>query len=146
MNTKSSQTWYGLSWLFFSICLFTTGIGIYNMGMPKSVQGYFVQSVIVITICSFNLQKSLKDKDDGVQSVTGQWMMLTWGAFILSIITIAIGIWNLDAPLSVKGFYSQSIILLIGSSVNLQKVTMERDMDAKKKPIGDNKPIPPIKD
>lgn len=136
MNKKQvSSTWFLLSWLAFIVCLVTVGIGIYNLGMPLSVQGLFMQSVIVIVITSLNLQKTLTDKDDGVKSVTSQWLLFSWGAFLLGVITFGISIYNLDAALSVKGFYSQSLMLIVLTTVNLQKVTMERDKNSSEVPF-----------
>lgn len=123
---KMSSVWFGLSWFAFITGLITICIGIYNMGMAKSVQGYYLQSTVLITLASMNLQKTLYDKSNGVKSVTGQWLGVSWGALILAIITIGIGIYNLDAPLSVQGFYSQSILLVVVTSFNLQKVLLDK--------------------
>lgn len=127
MDEKSKQIWFGISWLAFIIAFVTIGIGIYNLDMPLSVKGYYVQSFLMIILASLNLQKTLSDIDDNVSSVTSQWLLITWIAFLGGIITFAIGIYNLDAALSVKGFYSQSLVLIVLVSINLQKTTMERD-------------------
>lgn len=127
MDEKSKQIWFGISWLAFIIATVSIGIGIYNLAMPLSVKGYYVQSFLMIILASLNLQKTLSDIDDNVSSVTSQWLLVTWIAFIGGIITFAIGIYNLDAALSVKGFYSQSLVLIVLVSINLQKTTMERD-------------------
>lgn len=127
MNEKSKQSWFGISWIAFIVAFVTIGIGIYNLDMPLSVKGYYVQSFLMIILASLNLQKTLYDIDESVSSVTSQWLLITWIAFLGGIITFAIGIYNLDAALSVKGFYSQSLILIVLVSINLQKTTMERD-------------------
>lgn len=66
------------------------------------------------------------------RKISSQWILLSWFSFIVAIGTFGIGIYNLDAPLSVQGFYVQSLILIVITSFNLQKTLMEKiEEDAK---------------
>lgn len=131
MKDKGKSVWLGLSWIAFIAGVVTVCIGIYNMGMAKSVQGYYLQSMLMIILASFNLQKSLYDKGKGVESVTTWWLGISWGSLLLALVNIFIGIYNLDAALSVKGFYFQSVVLLLVTSFNLQKVLQDSLMEDK---------------
>ncbi|MFT9848763.1 YiaA/YiaB family inner membrane protein [Aneurinibacillus sp. REN35] len=54
---------------------------------------------------------------------------MAWAAFILSFAAMFIGIYTLDAPLPVKGYYIVSALFLTMSSFVLQKTIRDNQED-----------------
>ena len=59
------------------------------------------------------------------------WMFFTAGSFCVAATMMALGIYNLQASFSAKGFYAMSAIMLVHSALTLSKTL--RDADEAKK-------------
>lgn len=60
---------------------------------------------------------------------TTAFTFLSWAAFVLSIFAMYIGIWNLEEPLSVKGYYAVTAAFMVTSSIVLQKTIRDNQED-----------------
>lgn len=60
---------------------------------------------------------------------TPAYSFMAWAAFVLAAGFEFVGIYSLDQPLSVQGYYAVCGILLILSSFTLQKVVRDNDED-----------------
>ncbi|MBL0385254.1 hypothetical protein JJB07_01230 [Tumebacillus sp. ITR2] len=72
---------------------------------------------------------------------TQAFTFLAWASFVLATFAMFIGIYTLDADLSVKGYYSVTALFLIMSSFVLQKTIRDNQEDTERLP---KKPEPPI--
>ncbi|MEM6383063.1 MAG: YiaA/YiaB family inner membrane protein [Pseudomonadota bacterium] len=59
------------------------------------------------------------------------WMLFTAASFGIAALMMALGIYNLQASFSAKGFYAMSAIMLVHSALTLSKTL--RDADEAKK-------------
>ncbi len=59
------------------------------------------------------------------------WTLFTAGSFALAVTMMALGIYNLQASFSAKGFYAMSAIMLVHTAITLSKTL--RDADEAKK-------------
>ena len=58
---------------------------------------------------------------------SNNWMIFTAASFIVAAVTMALGIYNLEASFSAKGFYTMSAIMLVHTAVTLTKTLRDRD-------------------
>ena len=65
---------------------------------------------------------------------TQAWTFLSWASFALAIFAEYIGVYYLDAPLSVKGYYAVTGAFLVMSSFVLQKTIRDNQEDEDEKP------------
>jgi uncharacterized membrane protein YiaA len=61
---------------------------------------------------------------------TGAFTFAAWAFFTLSILAEYVGIYNLDEPLSVKGYYAVTGLCLLMSAIVLQKTVRDNQEDA----------------
>src|SRR3954468_4863221 len=67
-----------------------------------------------------SLQKSVRDQLQGIP-VTGIYFGLCWLSLGLSVLLLAVGLWNASLMLSEKGFYAMSFVLSLFAAVAVQK-------------------------
>lgn len=60
---------------------------------------------------------------------TPAFTFLSWASFALAFLAMFIGIYNLEAELSVKGYYAVSALFLVMSSFVLQKTIRDNQED-----------------
>ncbi|WP_269581681.1 YiaA/YiaB family inner membrane protein [Roseibium sp. Sym1] len=58
---------------------------------------------------------------------SNNWMFFTAASFGVAAIMMALGIYNLEASFSAKGFYAMSAIMLVHTAVTLTKTLRDRD-------------------
>lgn len=59
------------------------------------------------------------------------WTIFTFVSFGVAAVMMGLGIYNLEANFSTKGFYAMASILLVHSAVTLTKTLRDRDEAAK---------------
>lgn len=60
---------------------------------------------------------------------TQAFTFLAWTSFVLAMIAQYVGLWYLEEPLSVKGYYAVTAAFLVMSSFVLQKVVRDNAED-----------------
>ncbi|WP_182101615.1 YiaA/YiaB family inner membrane protein [Niallia taxi] len=60
---------------------------------------------------------------------TPAFTFMAWTSFVLAFLSMFIGIYTLEEPLSVKGYYAVSALFLTMSSFVLQKVVRDNQED-----------------
>ena len=58
---------------------------------------------------------------------SNNWMIFTAASLGVAAIMMALGIYNLEASFSAKGFYTMSAIMLVHTAVTLTKTLRDRD-------------------
>jgi len=64
---------------------------------------------------------------DQVIKHSNNWMIFTAFSFIVAAVMMGLGIYNLEASFSAKGFYTMSAIMLVHTAVTLTKTLRDRD-------------------
>ena len=127
MNTSTSSptqsptpAFIGASW----VALFAGGIaylvGLWNAQMLLNEKGYYLTVLLFGLFAAVSLQKSVRDRLQGIP-VTGIYFGLCWCSLGLSVLLLAIGLWNASLTLSEKGFYAMSFVLSLFAAVAVQK-------------------------
>ena len=96
-------------------------IGLFNAAMELNEKGYYFAILIFGLYSSVSLQKAVRDKDEGIP-VTNIYYGISWFALIISILLMAIGLYNAGSiVLSEKGFYGMAFVLSIFAAITVQK-------------------------
>lgn len=96
-------------------------LGLFNAGMELNEKGYYFAILIFGLYSAVSLQKAVRDKEEGVP-VTNIYYGISWVALIISILLMAIGLYNAGSILlSEKGFYAMAFVLSIFAAVTVQK-------------------------
>jgi len=61
---------------------------------------------------------------------TPAFTFLAWASFVAAFAAMYIGIWTLEEPLSVKGYYAVTAMFLVMSSFVLQKTIRDNQEDS----------------
>ncbi|QHW35188.1 hypothetical protein GZH47_19945 [Paenibacillus rhizovicinus] len=128
-----------MAWAAFVLASGFEFAGIYNLKEPMSVQGYYAVTGVLLIVTSFLLQKVARDNDEDrflrEHNVryrprnTAAFTFLSWAGFALAILAQYVGIFNLEEPLSVRGYYAIGGAFLIVSCLVLQKTIRDNEED-----------------
>ncbi|MCH8620631.1 inner membrane protein YiaA [Undibacterium sp. TS12] len=110
----------GASWAALFIGALTYLAGIWNSTMQLNEQGYYFTVLMYGLFSAVSLQKSVRDKLEGIP-VTGIYFGLCWLSLGLSILLLAIGLWNATLGWSEKGFFAMAFLLSLFAAVAVQK-------------------------
>jgi hypothetical protein len=58
---------------------------------------------------------------------SNNWTMFTIASFSVAATMMALGIYNLEASFSAKGFYTMASLMLVHTSITLTKTLRDRD-------------------
>jgi uncharacterized membrane protein YiaA len=128
MSTSSSQAPSGAfvaaSWtgLLAGSCTFLAGL--WNASMQLNEKGYFLTLLLYGLFAAISLQKSVRDKLEGVR-VTGIYFSLCWLSLLLAVLLLTVGLWNATLAPSEKGFYAMAYLLSLFAAVAVQKNTRD---------------------
>lgn len=70
---------------------------------------------------------------------TPAFVFMAWASFVLAMLAQFIGIYNLEAPLSVKGYYAVTGLFLVMSAFVLQKTVRDEAEDKHEELMQSNK-------
>ncbi|MGE6260686.1 inner membrane protein YiaA [Heyndrickxia sporothermodurans] len=111
----------GASWVALLIGVTAYLIGLFNASMELNEKGYYFALLIFGLYSSVSLQKAVRDKDEGIP-VTNIYYGISWIALIISILLMAIGLYNAGSiVLSEKGFYGMAFVLSLFAAITVQK-------------------------
>lgn len=117
---KPTAAFVGASWA----ALFAGGItymaGLWSAEMALNEKGYYFTILFYGLFSAVSLQKSVRDKLEGIP-VTGIYSALCWFSLILSLLLLAVGLWNAKLGSTEKGFYAMAYLLSLFAAVAVQK-------------------------
>lgn len=133
MRKRNTAAFSFLAWASFASAFLAMFIGIYTLQESLSVKGYYAVSALYLTMAAFVLQKTIRDNQEDEESHrkrnTGAFTFLAWAAFVTALLAMFIGIYNLEQPLSVKGYYAVTALFLTMSAFVLQKTVRDNRED-----------------
>jgi uncharacterized membrane protein YiaA len=95
-------------------------VGLWNATMQLNEKGYYFTLLAFGLFAAVSLQKCLRDQTEGMP-VSGPYLGTCYAALGLSLLLLAVGLWNATLLLSEKGFYAMSFVLALYSAVTMQK-------------------------
>lgn len=127
MNTvpqKPSSAFVMASWAALFAGVLAYLVGLWNAGMPLGDKGYYFTVLMYGLFSAVSLQKSVRDRLEGLP-VTPIYFGLAWASVLLTIVLLAVGLWNATLMLSEKGFYAMAFVLSLFAAVTVQKNTRD---------------------
>jgi uncharacterized membrane protein YiaA len=115
-----APAYIGAAWTALFVGVIAYLVGLWNAEMQLNEKGYYLTVLLFGLFSVVALQKSVRDKLDGI-SVTSIFLGISWFGTIAAILLLCIGLWNADLLLSEKGFYGMSYTLALFSAVTVQK-------------------------
>lgn len=122
--TQPSNAYIGASWAALLIGISAFNIGLWNADMLLNEKGYYFTVLMFGLFAAISVQKAVRDQLEGIP-VTSLYYGLSWFATLLSILLLAIGLWNAELGKSEKGFYAMAFVLSIFSAITVQKNTRD---------------------
>jgi uncharacterized membrane protein YiaA len=110
----------GASWAALFIGAATYFAGVWNAEMQLNEKGYYFTVLMYGLFAAVSLQKSVRDKLEGIP-VTGIYFGLCWLSLGLSILLLAVGLFNATLGWSEKGFFAMAFLLSLFAAVAVQK-------------------------
>jgi uncharacterized membrane protein YiaA len=117
---KPTAAFVGASWLALLVGSLTYLVGLWNATMQLNEKGYYLTILLYGLFSSVSLQKSVRDRMDGIH-VTGLYFGLCWVSVGICVLLLATGLWNATIASSEKGFYAMSYLLSLFAAVAVQK-------------------------
>lgn len=96
------------------------GIGLFNAHMTLNEKGYYLCIILYGLFSMVSLQKTIRDKAEGI-ATSNIYHSMSWGSAGISIALLGIGLFNADLLLSEKGFYAMAYILSLFAAITVQK-------------------------
>ncbi len=124
MNQKPSAAFVGASWVAMGAGMLGYIIGLWRSEMLLNEKGYYFTILILGLFAVISLQKSVRDRLENIP-VTDIYYSICWVCTILSIVLLAVGLWNATLLPSEKGFYAFAFLLSLFGAIAVQKNTRD---------------------
>ncbi|MER0439590.1 inner membrane protein YiaA [Emticicia sp. W12TSBA100-4] len=124
MNQKPSAAFVGASWVAMGAGMLGYIIGLWRSEMLLNEKGYYFTILILGLFAVISLQKSVRDRLENIP-VTDIYYSICWVCTIVSIVLLAVGLWNATLLPSEKGFYAFAFLLSLFGAIAVQKNTRD---------------------
>lgn len=121
---KPSSAFVMASWAALFAGVLAYLVGLWNASMALGDKGYYFTVLMYGLFAAVSLQKSVRDRLEGI-AVTPLYFGLAWASVLLTIVLLAVGLWNASLALSEKGFYAMAFVLSMFAAVTVQKNTRD---------------------
>ncbi len=125
--SKPSAAFVGASWLALIVGSLGYLIGLYNADrkdMLLNEKGFYFVVLMFGLFSVVSLQKSVRDRLDNIP-VSDIYYGICWGAVMMSILLLVVGLVNANILLSEKGYYAFSFMFALFGAVTVQKNTRD---------------------
>jgi uncharacterized membrane protein YiaA len=117
---RPTPAFIGASWVALMVGAIAYLVGLWNASMLLNEKGYYLALLLYGLFAAVSLQKSVRDQMQGIP-VTLMYFGLCWASLGVSVLLLAVGLWNASLALSEKGFYAMSFVLSLFAAVTVQK-------------------------
>ncbi len=130
---RPTPAFIGASWVALFAGTLGYCVGLWNADMQIMEKGYYLIIILYGLFSAVSLQKSVRDQLENIP-VTGIYFGLCWASVIISILLLAVGLWNAGLALSAKGFYVMAFLLSLFGAVTVQKNIRDLVLYEKQRP------------
>lgn len=130
MVRKTSGAFVAASWIALGTGAIGFLVGLWRAEMLLSEKGFYFTVLFFGLFAVVSLQKSVRDRMEGLP-VTDIYYGICWFGTILSIVLLAVGLWNTNILSSEKGFYIFAFMLSLFGAIAVQK-NLRDDLEATK--------------
>jgi uncharacterized membrane protein YiaA len=124
MATKTSGAFIAASWIALEAGMIGFLVGLWRADMQLNEKGYYFTVLMFGMFAVISLQKSVRDKAEGVP-VTDIYYGICWFGTLLSILLLIVGLWNATLLPSEKGFYGIAFLMALYGAIAVQKNTRD---------------------
>jgi uncharacterized membrane protein YiaA len=127
MTQKPSPAFVGASWMALLVGSLGYLIGLWRADakdMMLNEKGFYFVVLMFGLFSAVSLQKSVRDRLDNIP-VSDIYFGICWGALIMSILLLVVGLFNASILPSEKGYYAFSFMFALFGAVAVQKNTRD---------------------
>jgi uncharacterized membrane protein YiaA len=117
---RPTGAFVGAAWAALLVGSVTYLAGLWNSNMQLNEKGYYFTVLMYGLFSAVSLQKSVRDRMENIP-VTGIYFGLCWVSLGLSVLLLAVGLWNATLASSEKGFFAMAYLLSLFAAVTVQK-------------------------
>ena len=114
---RPTGAFVGASWAALLVGAAVYLVGLWNAQMLLNEKGYYFTLLMYGLFSAVSLQKSVRDRLEGIP-VTGIYYGLCWVSLGISVLLLAVGLWNAALAGSEKGFYAMAFLLALFGAVS----------------------------
>ncbi len=93
-------------------------------GIETGPRGRRIAVLMYGLFAAISVQKSVRDRLEGIP-VTNLYYGISWVSVLLTVVLLAVGLWNATLTLSEKGFYAMAFVLSLFAAIAVQKNTRD---------------------
>ncbi|PAM94045.1 hypothetical protein B4N84_13245 [Flavobacterium sp. IR1] len=124
MVQKTSNAFIAASWVALGAGMVGFIVGLARAEMLLNEKGYYFTVLMFGLFAVVSLQKSVRDRLENLP-VTDIYYGICWFGTLLSIVLLAVGLWNATILPSEKGFYAFAFLLSLFGAISVQKNTRD---------------------
>lgn len=124
MVQKTSNAFIAASWVALGAGMVGFIVGLARAEMLLNEKGYYFTVLMFGLFAVVSLQKSVRDRLEKLP-VTDIYYGICWFGTLLSIVLLAVGLWNATILPSEKGFYAFAFLLALFGAISVQKNTRD---------------------
>ena len=127
MTQKPSPAFVGASWMALIVGSLGYLSGLWraeSKDMMLNEKGFYFVVLMFGLFSAVSLQKSVRDRLDNIP-VSDIYFGICWGALIMSILLLVVGLFNASILPSEKGYYAFSFMFALFGAVAVQKNTRD---------------------
>lgn len=124
MVQKTSNAFIAASWVALGAGMIGYIVGLARAEMLLNEKGYYFTVLMFGLFAVVSLQKSVRDRLEKLP-VTDIYYGICWFGTLLSIVLLAVGLWNATILPSEKGFYAFAFLLALFGAISVQKNTRD---------------------
>lgn len=117
---NSSPAFNLMSWMALVGGILVYLLGLWRSDMMLNEKGYYFTVMLLGVFSSISLQKTVRDRMEEIPTSQIYYVSCVV-SFAISIILLAIGLWNADLLPSEKGFYAIAYFLCLFGAIAVQK-------------------------
>ena len=121
---QTSAAFIGASWVALLVGFAAFNVGLWNATMALNEKGYYFTVLMYGLFAAISVQKSVRDRLEGIP-VTNLYYGISWVSVLLTVLLLAVGLWNATLTLSEKGFYAMAFVLSLFAAIAVQKNTRD---------------------
>lgn len=117
---KPTSAFVGAAWVALTLAVVVYFVSLWRADMDPFEKGFFLGAFFFGLVSAVGLQKSVRDRHEGVP-VTTIYLGVSWLGLGISIAMLAWGLWNSPLLPSENGLYGMTFAMAVFATVVVQK-------------------------
>lgn len=117
---KPTGAFIGAAWVALALAVVVYFISLWRADMDSFEKGFFLGAFFFGLVSAVGLQKSVRDRHEGVP-VTTIYLGVSWLGLAISLAMLAWGLWNSPLLPSENGLYGMTFAMAVFATVVVQK-------------------------